>query len=911
MIFLFENFAESRLVSGITAGATVLRLPPGDAAKWPQPVGAERASVVLYDGVQAPEVVYLVTNPGTGEITVTRGEEGSGAKAWQAGTAIINTPTRVSLSYLSSGGSDSWHQTLVNSINEAKASIASERQLRIDGDGALAARIDTVEVAFGTNTASVQTLQQSFADINTAWANYQVSVTAQAQGATANATQALNASVSNGSSIATLRTDVETAVGTNFAAFAQKIQAFTDFDEAQVVINTSINSRVGTAESSLTSEISLRTTQYDAQVINNSSQQASIGSNTAAITTEQTTRASETSALASRASALEAEVVAGRGGQASLAARITSVESVAATNTSAVASRATTLEAQMANTQGSGLQSRISTEESVRAAADAALATRTTTLETDFEDATAYVFVTSPVTGDRLTSPVTGGALIKEGAVLAARITAVETAASTATGAVATRTTTLEAQMANASASGLQARISTEETARVSGDGALATRATALEAEVTGARGGESTVAARITAVESAAASATGAVASRATTLEAQMADTANSGLRSRIATEETVRAGADSALASRATTLEAQVGNTASSGLQSRIATEETARVNADNALASRATTLEAQMANTSASGLQARIATEESARVSGDAAEASARSQVRTDFEAADATLTAAINSEISARSSADSALASRASSLEATVDTPGTGLTARVTTTESVAIDARTTARAAYGVTLDVNGYVSGFSSVNNGATASFQILADRFGIRDPSGTNAVEYIDGTWRVQEAGETTRFRQGKPFGGVEKIVYWIGASSIALGDETKANADVYIAMTAPRFGGTATSSSTFTAQCDVGARSGTRTGAGVCTTSGAATVTHAGETGTVTFQWTRLPGGSAININSPTSASTFFNATLANGETKEASFSWAATDGGSTRTVTGIVNVILISNV
>jgi hypothetical protein len=81
--------------------------------------------------------------------------------------------------------------------------------------------------------------------------------------------------------------------------------------------------------------------------------------------------------------------------------------------------------------------------------------------------------------------------------------------------------TTLEAQMANTSGSGLQSRISTEESARASADSALATRAT---------------------------------------TLESQMANTSASGLRSRIATEESTRASADSVQASQITTLSATV---------------------------------------------------------------------------------------------------------------------------------------------------------------------------------------------------------------------------------------------------------------------------------------------------------------------------------------------------------------
>jgi len=67
------------------------------------------------------------------------------------------------------------------------------------------------------------------------------------------------------------------------------------------------------------------------------------------------------------------------------------------------------------------------------------------------------------------------------------------------------------------------------------------------------------TTVARIATEESTRASADSALASRATTLEAQMANTSASGLQSRIATEESARASADSAQASQITSLTAR----------------------------------------------------------------------------------------------------------------------------------------------------------------------------------------------------------------------------------------------------------------------------------------------------------------------------------------------------------------
>lgn len=731
MIFLFENFAESRLVDGIGAADTTLRLPPSDAAKWPQPNGgSERASVVLYDGVQSPEIVYVVTNPGTGVVTIERGMEGSGARAWQAGTAAINTPTKVSLNYLASGGSDSWHQELVDAVNEAYARITITNQLILDGDSALATRIELVETAFGESSAAVQTLMQAFSDIDSAWASYQVSVTAQTADAVAKATQSLNTSVSNGTAVATLRTDLETAVGNNFAGFAEKIQAFVDFDEAQVTVNTDYAVRIGDAEqglaetsASLSEEILLRATQYEAQVEVNTDIETRVGNNTAGLSEEITVRSTETSALATRATSLEAEVTAGRGGAASLSARINTVESVAASQTTAMASRATTLEAQMANTAGSGLQSRISTEESVRASADDTLASRATTLESTVNNGTTGVVAAH------------------------ARITTEESTRASADTALASRATSLESKtvrnvnlLANGSGrdglrgwnnpwflvgewtfgtffyNDLTTPLATQAytdlirapagyTFTLSGKGYaynLASGFVSIQIYTYNAGGSGETYLGqmvlppsgrdptpftftipggkeyiRVWPTVNCTPSGTANIAFWNLKLEEGAVATLYSdeaGLKqttARITTEETTRATADTALATRATTLESQMAGGTASFINSRIATEETTRASADSTLAGRATTLESQMAGSTASFINSRIATEETTRASADSTLAGRATTLESQMAGGTASfINSRIATEESTRATADAAQATRSTTIEASV-------------------------------------------------------------------------------------------------------------------------------------------------------------------------------------------------------------------------------------------------
>ena len=70
----------------------------------------------------------------------------------------------------------------------------------------------------------------------------------------------------------------------------------------------------------------------------------------------------------------------------------------------------------------------------------------------------------------------------------------------------------------------------------------------------------------------------------------------------------------------------------------------------------------------------------------------------------------------------------------------------LYATVATTSQALANLDGTVSAKYGVTLDANGYVSGFESTNDGTTAIFQIAADKFSIRTPSTDSIPFEVDG---------------------------------------------------------------------------------------------------------------------------------------------------------------------
>lgn len=247
---------------------------------------------------------------------------------------------------------------------------------------------------------------------------------------------------------------------------------------------------------------------------------------------------------------------------------------------------------------------------------------------------------------------------------------------------------------------------------------------------------------------------------------------------------------------------------------------------------------------------------------------------------------------------------ASATRVSSLEATIYTSGTGLSARLTTVEGVAASADGRAKAIKGVVLDVNGYVSGYASTNDGTSATFEVSADTFGIRSPGGGERTEYRAGNWHVYSPSENTRTRYGKAFGGDQKLVWWTGPTSVAEGSETKGNAYVYMSQNTvggSRFGGSDVlgPGGALTATASTGFIGGGRVGAGYVATSNQVTVTVSGGTAGATIRWTRISGDSRIQMNDAAAFNTGAYATIGVGEVISAYFMGAITKGGQSAVV------------
>jgi len=210
-----------------------------------------------------------------------------------------------------------------------------------------------------------------------------------------------------------------------------------------------------------------------------------------------------------------------------------------------------------------------------------------------------------------------------------------------------------------------------------------------------------------VTSLATATASATAANASLITTVQANVATNAAS-----VVTEATARADAITAEATARQAVQANVDTVAAS-----VVTEASAAATATAAVASNVTTLTATVGdNTSA------ISTEATARSDADTASAT----LITSLTAAVATANGNIANNYSISVNADNALATSVSTVSAAVGVVATSVTTE--TTARVLADGILEAK--YGVSLDANGYITGFEQNNNGSTGTFKITADKF-------------------------------------------------------------------------------------------------------------------------------------------------------------------------------------
>lgn len=87
--FVFANFFETELLDDISAEAAVLHVTPSMAARLPIIGEVMEARLVLWDGINSPEIVSVIDNQQTGYLSVLRARENTSSRPWPAGTQVI------------------------------------------------------------------------------------------------------------------------------------------------------------------------------------------------------------------------------------------------------------------------------------------------------------------------------------------------------------------------------------------------------------------------------------------------------------------------------------------------------------------------------------------------------------------------------------------------------------------------------------------------------------------------------------------------------------------------------------------------------------------------------------------------------------------------------------------------------
>ena len=401
-----------------------------------------------------------------------------------------------------------------------------------------------------------------------------------------------------------------------------------------------------------------------------------------------------------------------------------------------------------------------------------------------------------------------------------------------------------------------EADILTDRQARVDGDTALSQSLTALTTRVGGTE-------ADIVSEQTARSDADSALASDLTALTGRVGDA-----EADIVSEQTARSDADSAIASDVAVLQGRVDDA-----DAAVLSEQQARIDGDEAIASDLTALTSRVDDA-----EADIVSEQSARSTADQALAADLTALNAQLEipgdtfslnfgggayeaeADTVSVRAAVLEEQSVRASQNAAVARDVSILtarigdneadilseqQARIDADGAIATDLTTLTTRVGDnEAAVTAQAAsidglearYGVTLNVNGHVTGFAQNNDGTTGSFTVVADEFAIVPPSGgagtapfivDGGVAYIAqsyikelavdkiaggtlgaeinvGAGKIIYDNGTFMKVTGVGFGSAGQFLEWFGPK-MAIGSCTEANAITYLKTDGSAyFGGT-----------------------------------------------------------------------------------------------------------
>lgn len=107
MLYVWSNFAESTLAAAIEADDAILLVADGDGDLFPEPgvIGEQFTLVLENEDASVREIVVCTSRDGD-QLSVTRGQEQTGAVAWAEGTVVRHQTTAEALRWMSAAALD-------------------------------------------------------------------------------------------------------------------------------------------------------------------------------------------------------------------------------------------------------------------------------------------------------------------------------------------------------------------------------------------------------------------------------------------------------------------------------------------------------------------------------------------------------------------------------------------------------------------------------------------------------------------------------------------------------------------------------------------------------------------------------------------------------------------------------------
>lgn len=161
---LFTNNAATTLASGILSGATSLTVATGTGALFPNPTAGEYFYCTLANNAGTVEIVK-VTARSTDTFTITRGQDGTSAVAWNTGDKVELRLVRATLNnfpQLDSTNTFSQQQTFSNLtaskpvFTDGSKGLTSSGTLGADQGGTGQSSLTANNVLLGNGTSGVQ-----------------------------------------------------------------------------------------------------------------------------------------------------------------------------------------------------------------------------------------------------------------------------------------------------------------------------------------------------------------------------------------------------------------------------------------------------------------------------------------------------------------------------------------------------------------------------------------------------------------------------------------------------------------------------------------------------------------------------------------------------------------------------------